>query len=135
MADSAENGLASHYRSHGLNSSDSRDRGRYISLVPETERFWSKVALRAGRDCCWVWLAGLNRSGYGLFRVTISPGVHRTVLAHRYSYQLLAYQIPEGLTLDHLCGERRCVRPSHLEPVTNSENLRRRHARQNGATT
>jgi hypothetical protein len=45
--------------------------------------------------------------------------------AHRLVYELLVGQIPEGLVIDHLCRNPRCVRPDHLEPVTQGENVRR----------
>ena len=45
--------------------------------------------------------------------------------AHRYVYLTSGHEIPEGLELDHLCRNRRCVNPDHLEPVTKSENMRR----------
>jgi hypothetical protein len=121
----AEIDRASLYRSHGPTS---RDTGRYRSVVDEAERFWSKVD-RTGPGGCWLWLGQVNRWGYGHFRRTLAPGIYRTVKAHRFAYALLVGPIPEGLTLDHLCGRRACVRPDHLEPVTNAENLRRRHAR------
>jgi hypothetical protein len=121
----AEADRASLYRSHGATS---RDNGRYRSVIEEAERFWTKVD-RHGPEACWLWLGQLNQWGYGHFCRTIAPGVHRTVKAHRFAYTLLVGPIPAGLTLDHLCGRRHCVRPDHLEPVTNAENLRRRHAR------
>ena len=114
-----------------------RDAGRFVAGVPEVDRFWRKVRLARG-DACWLWAGGVNQWGYGTFRRTLSPGVHRSVLAHRRAWELLVGPIAEGLTLDHLCEERLCVRPSHLEPVTNAENVRRRHARRrakNGATS
>src|SRR4051794_29354457 len=80
-------------------------------------RFWSKVEVSDG---CWLWLSGLNQYGYGRFSVA-----RRMCLAHRYSYELNVGPIPEGLVLDHLCRTPRCVRPDHLEPVTQAVNLER----------
>lgn len=96
---------------------------------PEADRFWSKVWRDPRPDGCWLWLGAPNADGYGHFRRRLGPGHYRMVRAHRHAYELLVGPIPEGLTLDHLCGHPLCVRPAHLEPVTNSENVRRRHAR------
>lgn len=82
------------------------------------ERFWAKME-RQG-DGCWLWMAGRNRGGYGTFYVD-----GRDVKAHRYAYELLVGPIPEGLVIDHLCRTRACVNPSHLDPVTAEENVRR----------
>lgn len=70
---------------------------------------------------CWVWTAAVNSKGYGIFSV---DGSGR--LAHRISYERGMGPIPEGLQIDHLCRNKLCVRPAHLEPVTNEENSRRR---------
>jgi hypothetical protein len=51
--------------------------------------------------------------------------VTASVSPHRFAYELLVGPIPAGLVLDHLCRNRLCVNPNHLEPVTNSENPRR----------
>jgi hypothetical protein len=82
-------------------------------------RFWAKVNVTPD---CWEWTAALNvkEDGYGSF-----GGNGQIVLAHRFSYVLLVGPIPEGLTLDHLCRNRRCVNPDHLEPVTLRENILR----------
>ena len=101
--------------------------GRFTVAVSEAERFWSKVELGPG---CWLWLDRPNRFGYGRFSRRIAPGVEQRVLAHRFAYELFEGPIPDGLTLDHLCETPACVRPEHLEPVTNAENVRRRWERQ-----
>jgi hypothetical protein len=88
--------------------------------MPIHERFWTCVEKT---DSCWLWTASTSR-GYGIFSWQIDHRRH-TVQAHRYAYQQIIGAIPDGLQLDHLCRIRRCVRPSHLEPVTNLENQRR----------
>lgn len=80
-------------------------------------RFWSKV--RVG-DECWEFVAARTRDGYGHFRYQ-----QKTRIAHRVSYEFLVGPIPEELTLDHLCRNRACVRPDHLEAVTFRENVER----------
>lgn len=69
---------------------------------------------------CWVWRGGVGASGYGHFWVN-----GKTVLAHRFSYETTGRHIPDGLCLDHLCRNRSCVNPDHLEPVTLVENVMR----------
>lgn len=70
---------------------------------------------------CWIWQGNTN-NGKGYFRVS-----HRgeRIYVHRWYYERFVGPIPEGLQLDHLCRNRNCCNPEHLEPVTQAENLRR----------
>lgn len=79
-------------------------------------RFWEKV--RKGE--CWEWTGCITNRGYGLFQ---DGKKLRSV--HRWSYERFIGQIPDGLTIDHLCRNRACVRPDHLEPVSARENVLR----------
>jgi hypothetical protein len=94
-------------------------KGRRGCVGDVKERFLSKV--ESAPSGCWNWAAGRFPTGYGKFRV----GRTGTAYAHRWSYQLFVGSIPEGTEIDHLCGNRGCVNPTHLEPVKHSENVRR----------
>lgn len=97
-------------------------------------RFWLKVDTR-GPDECWPWLGALNEQGYGTFSIG-----RRGSTAHRFAYEFAVGPIPAAAVLDHTChtvdlgctdgdrcAHRACCNPAHLEPVTNTENLRRKH--------
>jgi HNH endonuclease len=87
-----------------------------IDQLPE--RLASKV--RIDESDCWTWTASRIRGGYG------NVGWEGQVrVAHRVIYKLLVGPIPEGLEIDHLCRNRACCNPAHLEPVTHQENVRR----------
>lgn len=90
------------------------------TIIPETERFWAKVDKRTANEC-WPWTAGKTAQGYGGFH----PAKNTTVLAHRWSYRDAHGSLDSSLVVDHLCRNRTCVNPAHLEQVTNLENLRR----------
>lgn len=74
---------------------------------------------------CWMWRGDLSDSGYGMFW---GPD-RRYVIAHRWAYAHFIGQIPAEHQIDHLCRERRCVNPDHLEAVSAQENVRRQRAR------
>lgn len=77
-------------------------------------------------DGCWEWTGTRGPTGYGSLSYRDDQGTPRTITAHRLAYLLLIGPIPEGFEVDHLCSNRGCVRPSHLEPVTPTENKRRK---------
>lgn len=85
----------------------------------EAERFWDKVDVQPG--ICWEWQACLLRNGHGQF----NREGRRPVMAHRWAWEHLVGPIPDGLVLDHLCRNPRCVNPAHLEPVTPGTNTLR----------
>jgi hypothetical protein len=97
-------------------------RGHWAKLYakgnPAASRFWAKVDKGAW---CWEWTGAKTSRGYGNFSVWDG----RNVPAHRYAYEAMRGPIPVGLDLDHLCRNRGCVNPAHLEPVSRRENTLR----------
>lgn len=85
--------------------------------------FWARVDT-SHRSGCWVWIGKRDRDGYGNFSFSVG-GRRMWWLAHRMAYEIARGPIPAGLTIDHLCFNKPCVNPWHLEPVTNEENIRR----------
>ena len=79
-------------------------------------RFWDKIH-KAGS--CWEWTGCVLKSGYGQFFD------EKKTYAHRYSYKLYRGEVPVGFDVDHLCRNKKCVNPKHLEAVSHKENIHR----------
>lgn len=104
---------------------DANFKGKSFRGTPE-QRFWHYVSKEAHGH--WIWqgptLSSDPERAYGV--LFLGPNSKpRTVLAHRYSYELAKGPVPEGTELDHLCRIVRCVNPDHLEAVPHRTNLRR----------
>ena len=82
--------------------------GDEAGLSP-ADRLWRRVNKTSD---CWLWTGHLS-GGYGRIRVNGTR-----VQVHRLAYEMLVGPIADGLQLDHLCRDHRCVNPEHLEPVT-----------------
>lgn len=93
--------------------------------ISEEERFWEKVdksGLNPDYPDCWEWTSN-KAKGYGMFSRK-RDGKSKNVQTHRYIWEKVNGQIPDGLHVCHICNNPPCVRPDHLEVGTRSHNMR-----------
>lgn len=77
-------------------------------------KFWSQVDKT---ETCWIWTGCENTGGYG--KMTY---LGKQSLVHRVSFELAGGTIPEGMFIDHICSNRKCVNPDHLRIATRKQN-------------
>lgn len=98
------------------NAERGKQRAQYLDAIL---RFSDKYTINE-QTGCWEWHGSINDDGYGHVR-----DGQKIIRAHQYSYLLFFGEIPEDCELDHLCNNRICVNPKHLEAVSHTENVAR----------
>ena len=98
--------------------------------LPMELRFFAKVT--ESDSGCWQWIGATNTKGYGHIR---AGGNMPVMSAHRWSWEFFNGPIPTGLEVDHLCFNRSCVNPDHLDVVTRYVNVHRGRINQNDGST
>lgn len=88
---------------------------RFSPSTPLKERVMASIAVTASG--CWEWQLAKSKDGYGKYTYR-----RKFISAHRLAYEVFVGQIPDRHDLDHLCKNRCCCNPGHLEPVTKKEN-------------
>lgn len=104
-------------------------RGRVYKRIPMEQRLASRVnflgpipSYAPHLGSCWLWEGSKDNHGYGK---VWDASLEKLVKTHRAMYELVIGRIPDGLVIDHLCRVPACCNPTHLEPVSQYENMQR----------
>jgi hypothetical protein len=89
--------------------------------IAPIDRLLAKTTIDSGD--CWLYQGWLQKNGYA--RIYLPKPIDGHVNAHRFSYEYFITEIPAELEIDHLCNQRNCMNPWHMEPVSHAENMRR----------
>jgi hypothetical protein len=106
---------------HGLRAPPRREAKMSWSGLPE--RIERKI-MPEPNSGCWLWIGVAYTTGYGCTVKTVDRQ-RKYILVHKYVFELLRHKVPSHLQIDHLCRNRICCNPDHLEPVTPRENYLR----------
>ena len=87
-------------------------------MIPVIERFLAKISI--SDSGCWEWQGTKDTHEYGIFSIN-----HKNLRSHRFIYEYYHGSISSILTIDHLCRNRKCVNPNHLEQVSIKINVLR----------
>lgn len=91
---------------------------------PPAERLAKRLSLDEDTGCL-NWTGPTVHNGYGRLQLSMAGGKRTRIRAHRLAYELARGPIPAGMEVDHLCRNRRCCNPDHMEIVTREENIAR----------
>ena len=98
------------------------------------QRLWDKAI--ETDEGCWTWRGAVNSKGYGTTtKVKTGPGRAPRAYAHRMAWEVFNGPIPDGLYVDHVCHNRRCINPEHLRLATPAQNLENRAGAQYNSKT
>lgn len=94
-------------------------------MKKEQLKEYIKKRIKTDMNGCWIWQLAIRKSnGYSICNILFESG-RRMFIGHRLAYEVFVGEIPNGLTIDHLCKNKACVNPEHLEAVPLRVNLQR----------
>lgn len=99
--------------------------------LTDMPRWWRRHVKISKKTGCWEWTGWIAwnlkypEHGYGCCKYVDATGKRRTTSAHRFAYTFVHGSIPRNLDVDHICQNKLCVNPAHLQAITHKENINR----------